>query len=170
MEDLICCVIGHRFIKRTEELIQRLTELFIDLIENRKVSVFLFGSRSQFNDLCLEVITELRKRYPDINRVYVRAEYDYDDETMAYLLKYYEETYYCPEIKNAKSKAYVIRNRHMIDKSDICVFYYNGTDVILKRATKKVKAHLVNSGTKLALDYAKDKNKEIINVYDINHE
>jgi len=165
MKELVCCVIGHRFIKRTDELLNKLMTLFVDLIENKNVSVFLFGSRSQFNDLCYEIITDLRKRYQHIKRVYVRAEYDYDDKTMEYLLEDYEETYYCEDIKNAKRNAYVIRNRHMIDRSDICVFYYNGTDLILKEGTKKIKPHFVNSGTKLALDYAENKNKKIINIF-----
>ena len=165
---MVCCVIGHRTIQVTEELVQRLTNLFVYLIENRNVGVFLFGSRSQFNSLCYEIITKLKEKYTDIKRVYVRAEYDYDDKTMEYLLEDYEETYYCPEIKNYKRNSYVIRNRYMIDKSDICVFYYAGIELMLKPATKKQPSHIVHSGTKLALDYAEAKNKDIINIYNFN--
>ena len=86
----------------------------------------------------------------------------------ANILEDYEETYYCPEIKNYKRNSYVIRNRYMIDKSDICVFYYAGIELMLKPATKKQPSHIVHSGTKLALDYAEAKNKDIINIYNFN--
>ena len=56
---------------------------------------FLFGSKSRFDDLCYEAVTELKKKYVHIQRIYVRAEFPYIDESYkSYLLKGYEETYY----------------------------------------------------------------------------
>ena len=59
-----CCFIGHRKINETEELKQKLTEVIENLIVNENVDTFLFGSKSEFNDLCRYTVTELKKKYP----------------------------------------------------------------------------------------------------------
>lgn len=41
----------------------------VSLIETKGVNTFLFGSRSEFDDICHEVVTELREHYPGIERI-----------------------------------------------------------------------------------------------------
>lgn len=149
----IACFIGHREINETEELKLKLYEIIEKLIVNKNVDTFLFGSKSRFNSLCLEIVSNLKEKYPHLKRVYVRAEYPIIDENYkAYLLKNYEDTYYSEKLINSGKIVYVKRNFEMIDKSDICVFYYNKENEPQNR----------KSGTKIALDYAKRKEKEII--------
>ncbi len=62
MESKVCCFIGHRRIDKSVELTQRVRNLIQDLIENKGVQTFLFGSRSEFDDLCHEIVTELQKK------------------------------------------------------------------------------------------------------------
>ena len=59
-----CCFLGHRKIDETEELKSRLKSIITYLIEDEKVEVFLFGSRSDFNSLCHAIVTELKEKYP----------------------------------------------------------------------------------------------------------
>lgn len=151
-EFLTCCFIGHRKIKYSLDLEERLTKLIEDLIISFNVGVFLFGSRSQFNDLCYNVVTGLMKKYPHIKRIYVRAEYNYDDKTMSYMLDKYEQTYFPKQIINAGRYSYVERNQIMINQSEFCVFYYDKG------------YNISNSGTKISLDYAIKRNKKIFNV------
>ena len=61
MEHKTCSFIGHRKIDESEELKQRLINVIEDLIVNHNVFTFLFGSRSEFNDLCHEIVTNLKK-------------------------------------------------------------------------------------------------------------
>ena len=75
MKDKSCCFFGHRTINETEELKLKLVEIIEKLIVDEKVDTFLFGSKSRFNSLCLELVTEIKEKYPHIKRVYVRAEY-----------------------------------------------------------------------------------------------
>ncbi|MBO5200658.1 MAG: DUF1273 family protein [Clostridia bacterium] len=151
----ICCFIGHRTIEENEELKLRLNEIIENLIKRNSVDTFLFGSRSRFDSLCLELVTEIKEKYPHIKRVYVRAEYPYiREEYKQYLLKEYEETYYPEKIIKSGKAAYVERNYEMIDKSHFCIFYYDGKG---ERPTGK-------SGTKIALDYAVKQGKRIIRV------
>ena len=75
-----CCFSGHRTINETEELKERLCEIIEKLIVDEKVDTFLFGSKSRFNSLCLDLVTEMKEKHPRIKRVYVRAEYPYISE------------------------------------------------------------------------------------------
>ena len=153
MKENTCCFFGHRTITETEELKAKLTEIIEGLITEQKVDTFLFGSKSRFDDLCLELATEIKERYPHIKRVYVRAEFpDITDDYEVYLSQFYDETYFPEKIRNAGKAAYVERNREMIDCSRFCVVYCNQANAPTTR----------KSGTKIALDYAVKKGREII--------
>ena len=148
-----CCFFGHRTINETDELRERITEAVERLITDEKVDTFLFGSKSQFDALCLKTVTELKEKYPHVKRIYVRAEFPYiDDDYLSYLLKFYDETYYPEKLHGAGRAVYVKRNYEMIDSSKYCVVYYHEPNA---PATRK-------SGAKIALDYAQKKWREII--------
>lgn len=145
-----CCFIGHREIEETEELREKLKNIIEGLITSKGVDTFLFGSKSRFNSLSYGLVTELKTKYPNIKRVYVRAEYpDISHDYKEYLLSLYEDTYY-PE-KAVGRAVYIERNREMIDKSEYCVFYYRKDRLPTAR----------KSGTLTALSYAVSKKREI---------
>lgn len=60
MNNKICCFLGHRKIENSDELEQTLYKISEHLITKENVHTFLFGSKSQFDDLCYKVITELK--------------------------------------------------------------------------------------------------------------
>jgi len=153
--DTTCCFFGHRTINETEELKEKLCNVIENLIVNEKVDTFLFGSKSRFDSLCLELVTKLKeKKHPHIKRVYMRAEYPVIDESYrAYLLESYEETYYPEKLVGAGRAVYVERNYEMIDRSRFCVVYYDNVHTPVKR----------KSGTKLAYDYAVKRGRAIVN-------
>lgn len=151
-----CCFFGHRKIVITECLVESLQNEIEKLIKEKKIKTFLFGSRSEFDDLCHKVVSELKEKYSDIVRIYVRAEYPYiNEEYRKNIMKRYEETYYPEKIKSAGKASYIERNYEMIDKSEYCIFYYDEKYVPIKG--KK-------SGTKIAYEYAKKKGKKIKNL------
>lgn len=153
MEMNTCCFFGHREINETEELKIRLRGIIERLIVDEKVDTFLFGSKSRFDSLCLELVSEIKEKYPHVKRVYVRAEFPViGDDYKAYLLKSYEDTYYPEKIMNSGRAAYVERNHEMIDNSRFCIVYYDEQNAPTTR----------KSGTKIALDYAVKKQKRII--------
>ena len=150
-----CCFFGHRTINETEELKSKLKEIIEKLIIEKQVDTFLFGSKSRFNSLSLELVTEIKERYPHIKRVYVRAEYPHiSEDYKEYLLQNYEDTYYPKCVLGSGKAAYIKRNYEMINKSRFCIVYYNKHH---SPATRK-------SGTKIALDYATKKGKKIIKI------
>jgi uncharacterized phage-like protein YoqJ len=148
-----CCFFGHRTIRETEDLRIKLADTIEKLITEEKIDTFLFGSKSQFDRLCLELVTALKDKYPFIKRIYVRAEYPIVDENYkAYLLKSYDDTYYPENLLGSGKAVYVERNFEMIDKSQYCIVYYDEPHTPTTR----------KSGTKIALHYAVKKGKKII--------
>lgn len=162
------CFIGHRKVDHPEELAPRIHEVAAKLI-SCGADTFLFGSKSQFDNISLNTITELKQVFPSIKRIYIRAEYPViDTNYQAYLLQFYEETYFPENLEKAGRSVYIQRNQVMIDKSDICVFYYNSSYIPPQKSqSKKVLApsNHKKSGTAMAYAYAKQKNKQIINLY-----
>lgn len=137
----------------TEKLKSKLFEIIEKLIIENKVDTFLFGSKSQFNSLCQKTVSKIKEKHPHIKRIYVRAEYPYiSEQYKEYLLQRYDDTFYPEKILNSGKAAYVERNCEMIDKSQYCIFYYNKQSIV----------STLKSGTKIALDYAKKHNKNII--------
>lgn len=162
------CFIGHRVIQKDKELIFFTKKTIIELID-KGVTVFLFGSMSQFNDLSWEIVTELKATYPFIKRVYVRSNYKNIEKSYEkFLLRFYEETYFPPRIENAGRYSYLERNYEMIKDSTYCVFYYN--ENYIPTLNRKSKSNMLlpkkrKSGTKTAYDYAVKQNKTIINLF-----
>lgn len=184
----VCSFFGHRRIKETEDLVQCLRNKIVELIEQYGVKIFLFGSRSDFDELCHRIVTELRVKYPDLQR---RA-YTCRSETciLENEREKWEKIY--SEVKNrevhllgveqevehknkwtAGRASYVERNQAMIDDSDYCIFYYNPYYQPPRRKYSKrsLGDYQPKSGTQLALDYAyqrKRAGKElfILNVFE----
>ncbi len=148
-----CCFLGHRTINDTDDLRTKLTESIEKLITEEKVDTFLFGSKSEFDRLCVGLVTKLKEKYPQVKRIYVRAEFPYiNDDYLTYLLKYYDDTYYPEKLHGSGRAAYVKRNYEMINNSKYCIIYY---DEAHAPTTRK-------SGAKIALDYAIKNGREII--------
>ena len=159
MNNKICCFIGHRKISFSDGEIENLYNIIEKLIIEKNVDTFLLGSKSEFDNLCLKIVSDLKRYYSNIKRIYVRAEFPYiDKKYKTYLLKIYDETYYPYNILNAGKCVYVERNCHMIDKSDFCVFFFDENYTTPNNITK--------SGTKIAYNYALKKKKDVINVFD----
>ena len=64
-----CSFFGHRDTPQTEELKEKVREIVERLIIEEGVDTFLFGSRSNFDELCHMVVTELKEKYPYIQRI-----------------------------------------------------------------------------------------------------
>lgn len=148
----VCSIFGHGEITITKELEEKLNATFTKLI-NEGCQEFLFGGFGMFDDLCHKVISELKLTYPNIKRTFCLSDprhlrinkrpkwlknEDYEEFVYLDLQFYwwYKRIYY--------------RNCAMIDKSDIVIFYVEERE---------------NSGAYKAYKYAKQKKKQIINIF-----
>lgn len=181
---MACSFFGHRKIELSVELEQKVQGVVEDLIVNHNVSTFLFGSRSEFDSLCLSVVTNLKEKYPYIKRVaytcknetcILESEKQKIEENYSHLLKREVSLVSVEEELEHKTKytagraSYIERNQAMINDSDYCVFYYNENyqPQMRKRSRRSVVYYQPKSGIKLAYYYAKQKKKTLINVLDI---
>ncbi len=162
-----CCFFGHRKIEKADSLKIKVYEVMESLILYNNVDTFLMGSKSDFDCLCRNVLSELKEKYTHIRRIYVRAEYpDISDDYESYLLESCEETYFPDRAKNAGKAVYVERNCEMIDNAGICVVYFKDDYLPPKRKNSRrdLLAYQPKSGTEIAYQYAVRKKKMIINV------
>lgn len=178
-----CSFFGHRKIETTKELKCQLTKIIEELIVNNNVETFLFGSRSEFDELCYMAVTELKEKYPEIKRMAYTCSseicvlenerekwekiYSQLEKRVVRLMGFEGECEY--EKKYMAGKAsYVERNQAMIDDSDYCVFYYNEDyrPELRKWSKRSLSFYQPKSGTATAFNYARKKQKHIINLFD----
>ena len=165
MRERSCCFFGHRTIEEEKELKESLFKTIEDVIKENGIRIFYFGSKSAFDDLCYQVVSELKNKYFDIERVYVRSKDAQISESYErYLLQSYERTYFPRRISRAGKAAYVERNYEMIDQSMMCIIYLDDTYLPPQRR-QGIHLKQAKSGTKIAYEYAKKKFRKIINMY-----
>ena len=149
-----CSCFGHNKINVFKHLKEKLMSIFKELISKENVKYFYFGGFGEFDDLCHSIITELKNEYPEMYRIFCLSDprhqrlskrpkwlKDEDYEEITYLDLNFDYWY---------SRIYY-RNCEIIDRSDFVIFYVNHTE---------------QSGAYKALQYAKRKKKQIINVCD----
>ena len=165
----VCCFFGHRKIYKSEILKLKLKNEIEKLIVAKSVDTFLFGSNSEFDELCYITVTELKKSYQEIKRIYVRSSFgEVNDSYLGYLLNKYEGTYQPEKIKRAGMASYVERNYEMIDNSDFCIVYYDKEYLPpTRKHNKRGLSYQPRSGTSIAYAYALKKKLEIINILDL---
>ena len=164
------CFIGHRTVADTEKVKTKLINIILTLIENG-ADTFLFGSRSDFNSLCWEVVTKLKEKYPNIKRVCYNAPHETaftSKEERENCERLFSQTVNPQKELKANKNAYIMRNQAMIDASDVCVFYYNKDYMppMRKSANRYLPDYQPKSGTATAFAYAAQKKKQIINLFD----
>ena len=181
---MTCCFIGHRQIENLDKVKQTTKEVIEDLIINKNVISFLFGSRSEFDDLCLQIISDLKEKYKEIKRIsytcksegiVLEIEKEAKEKLYSNLFRKkikllcVDEEYEHKTKYTAGKASYIERNQAMITNSDYCVFYYDKTYVPKKQTQCKHDLFCCQpkSGTKIAYDYAVKKKKTIINVFEL---
>lgn len=176
------CFIGHRTVANSEVVKVQLEETVAKLIADG-ADTFLFGSRSDFDSLSWEVVTQLQQQHPNIKRISYNAphersftspkEREYFERLYLHFIgkeiqfKEYEGSVDASKCVGATYDIYVMRNYEMIDDSDVCVFYYNKEYLPPRRKQSKrnVVDYQPRSGTAVSFIYAQRKNKKIINLF-----
>ena len=121
------CFFGHRQIDDFRLVEQKIEALIDRLLNEHEYVEFLVGRDGEFDQLVTSAILRSRKRLdmanysvtwvmPYLKSDYIKNRKCYDN--------YYDSVEVCEQSANAHPKAAIqIRNRAMIDRSDLCVFY-----------------------------------------------
>ena len=178
----IACFIGHRNAPNSEELQKEIRATVEYLINVEGVALFLFGSRSNFDSLCHDIVTEFQKVYPHIRRIAYTCRHEYavmkkdkaeKEQILSSLLQRpvniqdYDGEYEHPTKYTSGRASYVARNQAMINHSDFCIFYFNETYLPPQRkySNRFLTDYQPKSGAAIAYKYAVQKKKVIINLY-----
>ena len=145
---------GHREVERASEIESKLDQLLRDLITQKLYVELLVGRDGEFDLLAASSIRRAVKQYGYGNTSiilvlpYMKAEYR--DNEQSYL-SYYDEVEICSESSNAHYKSAIqVRNRCMVDRSDLvvcCIQHKSG-------------------GAYRTMQYAKKQGKQVRNLAD----
>ena len=133
-----CCFFGWGRVVPSETLMDKLRELLEKLITKHNIKYFNFGSRSDFDDIAHAVVTRLKARYRQIERVGYPLNREMPviaslKEETERALRILDERFlavkdfdhlinFRPPLPN-NGTANELRNRRMIDNSQICIFF-----------------------------------------------
>ena len=151
-----CCFTGHRIINAETQIKLRavLPEIITDLI-SQGYNYFFCGCALGFDLICADVVLELSKEYPVKLVAVIPCDNqsalwsDYNRLMYGRIIK---EVHYAIKTGDRASPENMrIRNRYMVDHSELCVAFYE---------RKK-------SGTAYTVNYALRNKKRVINVYEM---
>ena len=69
MKNTKVCFIGHRKVENKEKVFEEVKRVVKDLTKQEGVLEFLFGSNSEFDSICYEVVTSFMSSVPSIRRI-----------------------------------------------------------------------------------------------------
>ena len=147
-----CSCFGHSDVEITDELTAR-TRIEIDRAVADDVRIFLFGGRSDFDDLCYDLVTEKKNANPQLNikRVFCFALDKQLRKPPSWFVRKEYEALECPTKDfDYWYTAIYYRNLAMIDQSDLILFWVEERE---------------NSGAYKTYCYAVKKHKRIVNLF-----
>lgn len=145
---------GHREIDNPLEVEEKLYDIVLHLLESKEYVEFLVGRNGEFDQLVSSTVRRVKRNYRDDNSAlmlvlpYLTAEYEDNHQSFH---EYYDEIEICQDAAEGHYKAAIqVRNREMVDRSDlvVCCIEHN------------------SGGAFQTVQYAKKKNKEIVNLSD----
>ena len=143
---------GHRYIDCFRMIEDKLEELIIKVLEEHEYVDLLVGRNDDFDQIVSSTIKRVKRDFRDDNCTHIlvlpynSAEFQNNEDSFS---KYYDEIEICPESHASHFKAAIqTRNRNMIDRSDLCVFYVEHN----------------SGGAYQSLLYATKQNRQIVNI------
>lgn len=152
MEIYTVSFFGHRELHRPLVARERLEHVVRNIIKTKIYVEFLVGCEGEFDLLTASVIHRVTKEcdYGNSSLIlvlpYIKAAYKDNDQ---HFINYYDEIEICTKASNAHFKSAIqIRNRNLIDRSNLVICYLEHN----------------NGGAYNAIQYAKQKRIEILNI------
>ncbi len=143
---------GHRYIENFRVAERKVEDLINKLIQEHEYVEFLIGRDGDFDQIATSAVLRAKHGYAehrcDLTWVmpYLKAEYTNNAEDFE---NYYDYVEVCAESEKVHSKqAIQVRNRYMVDRSDLVVFWVERN----------------SGGAYQTMKYAEKQGKKIINI------
>lgn len=114
-----CAFFGHRN-WGSEECKEEIKNSIIDLIENYGVAQFYSGGRGNFDNLCSQIVCELKKEYPHLKNTLVFSYIPQEREGVP-LPRKYDDSVYLLEKWTPKRYAIIKTNEEIVKRVDFVV-------------------------------------------------
>ncbi len=121
------CLFGHRLIENVIDVETALRNAIEKILSDHEYVEFLIGREGEFDILAVSVIRAVARCRDDGNCTltlvmpYIRADFEKNQSEYE---AYYDSVELCEQSDAAPPKAAIrIRNRTMVNRSDLCVFY-----------------------------------------------
>ena len=112
---------GHSRTILCKEELQLLKNTLIEIIDKNNDCIFYLGGYGNFDNICLSILTELKKIYPNISTVFITPYINNNYSKLKWAKTSYDEIIY-PEIENTPLRyAITKRNQWMIDNSNLLI-------------------------------------------------
>ena len=148
---MIITFLGHSSLYDVGNLPERVRKSILENTKQHESTTFYCGGYGTFDELCVRICRSLKAEYPAWQTVFVTP---YITESQQNKLKYltnstlYDSTLYPPLETVPPRFAILARNRWMVDQADLIIAYVDHP----------------YGGAYKALEYAKKKQKNIINL------
>lgn len=150
-------IIGHRNLKG-----KGIVELrFLNVVQNKfptdEELQFNFGSNSEFDTLIWKIVSKAQEDGENVTLVNFAcgSEKPLLKDNKKEAQRWFDQVVFPENAKNCGRRVYIERNKALIDASDVMLFYFD----------ENYSPAFSNSGTRIAYEYAKSKNKKIINLF-----
>lgn len=151
MNILTVSLFGHREIDDLRQLENKLVPVIRELIQTRPYVTFLIGRNGDFDEYAASIIKQIQKAIGKDNSD-ITLVLPYTVKDLEFYQKYYDNIFIPASTYRAHPKsAITLRNRWMIEQSDLIIVYVERE----------------KGGAYTAMKYAKRSNKKIINLYSV---
>lgn len=164
--------VDYRDRELTVKLTDKVKKIVEKLIVENGAEEFLFASGITFNRICLDVVTELKIKYPHIRRIFITMYKVYRKRDRDYLMKCFDSL---KEPENSREKGQfpsIKANQKIIDECDYLIAYYDKNAKCKYCYYEDVKISLNDNQTqpkseiKVALNYAFSNNVDFVNLFE----
>lgn len=149
-----CSFFGHTKIDITDKLVNDLKILIKKLITEDNFQIFYFGGFSNFDELCWQIVSEIKQEFPLIKRIFCLSNPQHlrPSKRPKFLKENdYEEFVYLDLDFDWWYKRIYFRNIEIINKSDFVVFFVSNVEnsgaYKAMQHAKKIKKPFINFGT-----------------------
>lgn len=164
--------IGHKHVKNSKRIRAILRKMLRELIEEQAADLFIFGGEGEFDEIAYDIVSSLKVKYPQINRVFLRSGASVlGDDYRESFLKRCKQILYLKGLANADNDSDIGRDEALIDLSDMIVAYFDTAIDVSDKISARVysdpegRERLKDDRiVKIAVEYAQKTNKPILNV------
>ena len=139
---------GHSNCLFNNDVKEQLKNILLDEIIKNPTCKFYLGGYGDFDGLCLRMLKDFKANFPEIELIFITPYLDKNYSKLEFAKYHYDDVIFPPLESVPRKFAILKRNEWMVDEADLVIAY-----VIYSCG-----------GAAKTLEYAKRKNKTIINL------